>query len=82
MTVSAEERFGMCEVPDPAARTKREIDVLALALGQRPHNPRAQIAVIGEARPPWTAAAAATWPDSNGCGPCWPSKATVPIRPY
>jgi hypothetical protein len=41
---------GMCEVSDPAARTKHEIDVLALALGQRPHNPRAQIAVIGEAK--------------------------------
>lgn len=41
---------GMCEVADQNARTKHEIDVLALALGQRSQNPRAEIVVIGEAK--------------------------------
>ncbi|GGQ27994.1 AAA family ATPase [Streptosporangium pseudovulgare] len=41
---------GTCEFTDQAARTKHEIDVLALALGQLPRHPRARIAVIGEAK--------------------------------
>jgi hypothetical protein len=41
---------GTTEVPDPAARTKHEIDVLALAFGERLQAPRARIALIGEAK--------------------------------
>ncbi len=41
---------GTTEVADPAARTKHEVDVLALALGERPQAPRARIALIGEAK--------------------------------
>ncbi|MEU6539421.1 ATP-binding protein [Streptomyces sp. NPDC047000] len=41
---------GTTEVPDPAARTKHEVDVLALALGERPQAPRARIALLGEAK--------------------------------
>jgi uncharacterized protein len=41
---------GTTEVPDPGARTKHEVDVLALAPGQQPRVPRARIAVIGEAK--------------------------------
>jgi hypothetical protein len=33
-----------------AARTKHEVDVIALALGERPQAPRARIALIGEAK--------------------------------
>ena len=39
---------GTTEVPDPAARTKHEVDVLAL--GERPQAPRARIALLGEAK--------------------------------
>lgn len=35
---------------DPAARAKREVDVIALALGERPQAPRARIALLGEAK--------------------------------
>jgi uncharacterized protein len=41
---------GTTVVPDPAARTKHEVDVLALALGERPQAPRARIALLGEAK--------------------------------
>ncbi|MCQ0002483.1 AAA family ATPase [Streptomyces sudanensis] len=41
---------GTTEVADPAARTKHEVDVIALALGERPQAPRARIALIGEAK--------------------------------
>lgn len=41
---------GTTEVADPMARTKHEVDVLALALGERPQAPRARIALIGEAK--------------------------------
>lgn len=41
---------GTTEVADPAARTKHEVDVLGLALGERPQAPRARIAVLGEAK--------------------------------
>ncbi|MFG1808454.1 ATP-binding protein [Streptomyces sp. NPDC049040] len=41
---------GTTEVADPAARTKHEVDVVALALGERPQAPRARIALIGEAK--------------------------------
>jgi AAA+ ATPase superfamily predicted ATPase len=41
---------GTTEVPDPAARTKHEVDVIALALGERPQSPRARIALLGEAK--------------------------------
>ncbi|MGO4422473.1 ATP-binding protein, partial [Streptomyces sp. MCAF7] len=41
---------GTAEVSDPAARTKHEIDVLALSLGERPQSPRTAIALIGEAK--------------------------------
>ncbi|MET9968488.1 hypothetical protein ABZZ80_21830 [Streptomyces sp. NPDC006356] len=41
---------GTAEIADPAARTKREVDLLALAPGERPQSPRASIALIGEAR--------------------------------
>ncbi|MFD4144389.1 ATP-binding protein [Streptomyces sp. NPDC058572] len=41
---------GTTEVADPAARTKHEVDVIALAAGQRPQSPRAKIALIGEAK--------------------------------
>ncbi|MGW9397551.1 hypothetical protein [Streptomyces sp. NPDC055642] len=32
------------------ARTKHEVDVIALALGERPQAPRARIALLGEAK--------------------------------
>lgn len=41
---------GMTVVPDPAARTTHEVDVIALELGQRPQAPRARIALLGEAK--------------------------------
>ncbi|MBQ1090545.1 ATP-binding protein [Streptomyces sp. B93] len=41
---------GTTEVADPAARTKHEVDVIALALGERPQAPRARIALLGEAK--------------------------------
>ncbi len=41
---------GTTEVPDAAARTKHEVDVIALALGERPQSPRARIALLGEAK--------------------------------
>lgn len=41
---------GTTEVADPAARTKHEVDVMALALGERPQSPRARIALLGEAK--------------------------------
>jgi uncharacterized protein len=42
--------IGTTEVSDPAARTKHEVDVLALAPGQRPQAPGARIALLGEAK--------------------------------
>ncbi|MFF7435049.1 AAA family ATPase [Streptomyces fungicidicus] len=41
---------GTTEVADPGARTKHEVDVIALALGERPQAPRARIALLGEAK--------------------------------
>lgn len=41
---------GATEVPDPAARTKHEVDVLALAPGTRPQSAHARITLIGEAK--------------------------------
>ncbi|KOG87102.1 hypothetical protein ADK38_27305 [Streptomyces varsoviensis] len=41
---------GATEVADPAARTKHEVDVIALAAGERPQAPRARIALLGEAK--------------------------------
>lgn len=41
---------GTTEVADPTARTKHEVDVIALALGERPQAPRAKVALIGEAK--------------------------------
>ncbi|WP_243741299.1 ATP-binding protein [Streptomyces sp. 8K308] len=41
---------GTTEVPDPAARTKHEVDVVALAPGERPQSARARIALLGEAK--------------------------------
>ena len=42
--------IGTTEVADPDARTKHEVDVLALALGERPQSPRARIVLLGEAK--------------------------------
>ncbi|WP_327102684.1 ATP-binding protein [Nonomuraea glycinis] len=41
---------GTTEVADPVARTKHEVDVIALAAGERPQAPRARIALLGEAK--------------------------------
>jgi hypothetical protein len=41
---------GTTEVADQAARTKHEVDVIALAAGERPQGPRAKIALLGEAK--------------------------------
>ncbi|MGH3872801.1 MAG: AAA family ATPase [Pseudonocardiaceae bacterium] len=41
---------GSTEVPDPAAKTKHEVDVLALAPGERPQSAHARIALIGKAK--------------------------------
>lgn len=41
---------GTTEVADPEARTKHEVDVIALALGERPRAPRARIVLLGEAK--------------------------------
>ncbi|MFF4631793.1 AAA family ATPase [Streptomyces griseorubiginosus] len=41
---------GTTEVADQAARTKHEVDVIALAAGERPQAPRARIALLGEAK--------------------------------
>lgn len=41
---------GATEVPDPAARTKHEVDVLALAPGTPPRSAHARITLIGEAK--------------------------------
>jgi len=37
-------------VPDPQAKTTHEVDVLALATGERPQSAHARIALIGEAK--------------------------------
>jgi hypothetical protein len=37
-------------VPDRAGRTKHEVDVLALAPGERPQSSHSRIALIGEAK--------------------------------
>lgn len=42
--------LGATEVADPAARTKHEVDVIALAPGERPRAARARIALLGEAK--------------------------------
>ncbi|MEW1700057.1 ATP-binding protein [Streptomyces sp. NPDC091278] len=41
---------GTTEVADQAARTRHEVDVIALAAGERPQAPRAKIALLGEAK--------------------------------
>ncbi|MEU0677198.1 hypothetical protein ABZ330_30715 [Streptomyces sp. NPDC006172] len=41
---------GTAEIVDPTARTKHEVDLLAMAPGERPQNPRAAITLIGEAK--------------------------------
>ncbi len=41
---------GTTEVADPAACTKHEVDVIALAPGERPQAPRARIALIDEVK--------------------------------
>ncbi|MEO3784931.1 ATP-binding protein [Actinocorallia sp. B10E7] len=41
---------GSTEVPDPSAKTKHEVDVLALAPGERPRTAHTRIALIGEAK--------------------------------
>jgi AAA+ ATPase superfamily predicted ATPase len=41
---------GSAEIADPAARTKHEVDVLALAPGERPQSSHAAIALVGEAK--------------------------------
>ncbi|GAA1702049.1 hypothetical protein GCM10009765_59460 [Fodinicola feengrottensis] len=41
---------GSAEIADPAARTKHEIDVLALAPGERPQSSHAQVVLLGEAK--------------------------------
>ncbi|MFD5317093.1 ATP-binding protein [Streptomyces sp. NPDC127098] len=41
---------GTAEISDPTARTKHEVDLLALAPGERPQSPRTTIALIGEAK--------------------------------
>lgn len=41
---------GTAEIPDPAARTKHEVDVLALVPGERLQHPKSAIALIGEAK--------------------------------
>ncbi|WP_455351896.1 AAA family ATPase [Streptomyces sp. SYSU K217416] len=41
---------GSTDVPDPSAKTKHEVDVLALAPGERPQSAHARIALIGEAK--------------------------------
>jgi uncharacterized protein len=40
---------GSAEISDAKTRTKHEVDVLALAPGERPQSPRARIALLGEA---------------------------------
>jgi hypothetical protein len=41
---------GSTEVPDPAGRTKHEVDILVLAPVERPQSAPARIALIGEAK--------------------------------
>ncbi|WP_105970912.1 ATPase [Streptomyces geranii] len=41
---------GTTEVADRTGRTKHEVDVIALAAGERPQAPRARIALLGEAK--------------------------------
>jgi len=41
---------GAAEIADPVARTKHEIDILALAPAQRPQSSHAKIALVGEAK--------------------------------
>ncbi|HUC57000.1 MAG TPA: ATP-binding protein [Streptosporangiaceae bacterium] len=41
---------GQAEVDDHAARTKHQVDVMALAPGERPQTPHAKIALLGEAK--------------------------------
>ncbi|MFF4759750.1 hypothetical protein [Streptomyces sp. NPDC001292] len=41
---------GTAQIADPAARTKHEVDLLAVATGERPQSPRAATALIGQAK--------------------------------
>ncbi len=41
---------GTTEIADQAGRRKHEVDVLALAMGERPQSPRSRIALLGEAK--------------------------------
>ena len=41
---------GSAEISDAKTRTKHEVDVLALAPGERPQSPRARVALLGEAK--------------------------------
>jgi hypothetical protein len=41
---------GSAEVSDRVTKTRHEVDVMALAPGERPQSPRARIALIGEAK--------------------------------
>ena len=70
---------GTTEVADPAARTKHEVDVIALALGERPQAPRARVALIGEAKA--TAAVPVTSNASSTSRACSPARAMRPQAP-
>lgn len=41
---------GSAEISDARTRTKHEVDVLALAPGERPRSPHSRIALLGEAK--------------------------------
>ncbi|GAA2009893.1 hypothetical protein GCM10009799_42430 [Nocardiopsis rhodophaea] len=72
---------GTTEVADPAARTKHEVDVIALAAGERPQAPRAKIALLGEAKATVAPAEPGIWNDWNASAPCWPIRGMAPRRP-
>lgn len=72
---------GTTEVADPAARTKHEVDVIALALGERPQAPAPGSPSLERPRPPPPAAAPATCTAWNASAPCSPTRATTPRAP-
>ncbi|MFI2375541.1 hypothetical protein ACH5AO_10780 [Streptomyces sp. NPDC018964] len=72
---------GTTEAADPAARTRHEVDVIALAPGERPRAPVPGSPSSARPRPPSPAAAPVTCGAWNASVPCSPIRVTTPRAP-
>ncbi len=72
---------GSTEVPDPSAKTKHEVDVLALAPGERPsrHTPGSPSSARRRRR--FSRAACGTWTVSSASATCWRAWVTTSKTP-